>query len=132
MPLSCSCDFDFDPEPGQWMYWFNPDDFEIFDRWIRKRCQSCKELINIGTFCLRFNRYRHPYNEIESRITGVDWEDFEEPNIKVADHFHCEKCGEIYLNLQSVGFECISPSENMPEMLRQYQHDYAPPKLSKK
>lgn len=133
MPLSCSCDWDgYDFEPGDWQYWFlqRDIDFSVLDGWRAKRCKSCDKLINVGEFCVRFPRYRYPYNEIEARITGNDWDCFEEPNIRVADHFHCEKCGEIWLNLTvTAGFECLAPYENMPEMLKEYQYEYEPPKL---
>ena len=48
-------------------------------------------------------------------------EEFEEPPIKIADHYHCEKCAEIWLNLTIIGYECLSPSENMKKYLKEYQ-----------
>jgi hypothetical protein len=132
MPLSCDCDWDHEPEPGQWEfdhYYSSKLDFEQFTELRRKRCISCKELINWNDLCLKFERSRHPYTEVEARIHGVDWEEFEEPVIGIPPVYTCEKCGEIYLNLTSVGFECLSPNENMPKMLKQYQRDYAPPPL---
>ena len=132
MPLSCSCDGDWEPEPGEWCYWGESNDFESMAGWIRKRCCSCNELISIRTPVIRVYRYRYPYNEIESRIIGIDWDSWEEPPIRISDRFLCEKCGEIFLNLKSVGFECISPGEDMREMLHDYQVEYTPPKLNLK
>ena len=132
MPLSCSCDCDgWEAEFGMWMYWGGSEDFEKLDSKKRKRCKSCNELIELDSFCVKHPRLRYPRNEIEARILGMSEDEYEweEPDIKIADHFHCEKCGEIYLNLQSVGFECISPGENMPQMLKDYQVEYAPPKI---
>ena len=133
MPLTCSCDYDgYEPEPGQWeVDWYTGTeiDFKLFKKWISKRCISCNDLIRHGDLCLEFARKRHPYNEIESRIYGVDWECFEEPAIKISPIYQCEKCGEIYLNLGNVGFECVYPGENMPDLLKDYQIEYAPPKL---
>ena len=129
MPLTCSCDYGYEFEPGGWYYTLVNNDFEKFLALRRKRCCSCGELINIGKFCLRHERVRYPYTDAEARINGVfDLETSmeDEAKIKASDHIQCEKCGEIWLNLQSVGFECLSPAENMPEMLKQYQHDYAP------
>jgi hypothetical protein len=80
-------------------------------------------LINIGTLCLRHNRYRYPYDEIESQIkcgTDIDTACNDEPPIKMADHFQCERCGEIYLNLTAIGYECLVPSENMEDSLKEY------------
>lgn len=132
MPLSCSCDFDgWEPEPGDWELDHNKHiDFEPFKRWISKRCISCNDLISMGDFCLEFTRLRHPYSEIEARCNGVDWDSFEEPVIKIPPVYQCEKCGEIYLNLDSVGFKCIWPGENMPEMLKEFQNTYKPLRLS--
>ena len=136
MPLLCSCDYDgYEPDPGDWEFdwtWHSKIDFEPFQKWVSKRCVSCNELIRFGNLCLEFGRSRYPYNEIEARITGTDWDSFEEPSIKIPPVYQCEKCGEIYLNLDSVGFECIVPSEDMNDLLKQYQHDYAPPKLKGK
>lgn len=132
MPLSCSCDFDYEFEPGDWYYMGDSCDFIELNTTRRQRCQSCKELISIGEFCVSFERLRYPYNDIEAKIYGFfDAEDamLNEASIRIADHYICEKCGEIYLNLGSVGFDCISPRENMPGLLRDYQVEYAPPKL---
>jgi len=88
-------------------------------------------MISFGDICVEFPRARYPYNEIESRIAGVDWDCMEEATIKISPVYQCEKCGEIYLNLNSVGFECISPCEDMAQLLRDYQIEYAPPKLKR-
>jgi len=132
MPLSCSCDCDgWEAEYGMWMYWGGGGDFEKLATSKRKRCKSCNELIDLNSFCVNFPRYRYPRNDIEARIRGYSEDEceWEEPSIKISDHYLCEKCGEIYLNLQSVGFECIAPTENMRQLLKDYQVEYAPPKL---
>jgi hypothetical protein len=120
MPLSCSCDFD--AEPGQKVT-YGGSDFEPLETKKRKRCKSCKELIDIGSFCVRFDVYKIPEYEVEINIYGEDGE------MPMADIYFCETCGEIYHNLESVGF-CVLPWDDMREMLRDYQHDYAPPKLN--
>lgn len=134
MPLSCSCDWDYEFEEGDWYYWGNEPDFEPLASKRRKRCISCGELINTGSPSLSHKRVRYPYNDIESRIRyGMSVEDAlcEEATIECAPHYHCERCGEIFLNLLYLGFECLSPSENMPDMLKEYQSTYDPPKLEK-
>jgi hypothetical protein len=80
--------------------------------------------------CIRFERVRYPYTKIEANIHDFDWHNGGEPNIKMSPIYICEKCGEIYLNLHSVGFECVYPTENMNDLLKDYQNDYAPPKLN--
>jgi len=122
MALSCSCDYDDDKEPGMWLYWFGKDDFELLDTSKRKRCCSCNVLIDKGALCVKHPRFRYPYNEIEAKINGdINFEMAYEPPIKIADHYHCEKCGEIWLNLTALGYDCLSPSENMPDSLTEYQ-----------
>jgi hypothetical protein len=134
MPLTCSCDVDYEYEEGDWYYDFitNLEDFEPLQTKRRRRCVSCGELINIGAPSIKYSRVRYPYDDLESRKKlSMNIEDAleEEAKITASPHYHCEKCGEIWLNLQAVGFECIAPNENMPKMLEEYQHDYAPPKL---
>lgn len=123
MSLTCECDYDYEAEPGDWQYWHHNPDFAPLDTTRRKRCRSCGELIDIGSPCIKYPRRRYPYSEAEARIEGLgDLEDSlcNEPVIKMADYYHCEKCGEIYLNLTDIGYECISPGESMPELLKEY------------
>ncbi len=121
MPLSCDCDFNFDYDYGDWAYWYkDTPDFEPLKTSRRKRCCSCKELIGIGDLCTRYPRYRYPYSETEARIINADPDLDEEPPIKIADHYHCEECGEIWLNLTDIGYDCLSPSENMKDSLKEY------------
>lgn len=124
MSLSCSCDYDQEFEPGDWTYVLeNNYDFTILNTTRRKRCCSCGELISIGATCIEYYRARYPYDDIESRIkNGCDCEDSfdDEPTIHIASHYHCEKCAEIYLNLTDIGYECLSPNENMIESLKEY------------
>lgn len=135
MPLTCGCGYDFDFEPGDW--YFEPVciekiDFELFEGKKRKRCCSCNELIDIRSPCIRYSRYRYPYTEAEARITGyssLESSMNDEASIKMPDLFHCEKCGEIWLNLYSVGFECLYPNENMLKMMEEYRELYQPPAL---
>jgi len=124
MSLSCSCDYDYDYEPGDWMYWFeNSSDFIPLDTTRRKRCCSCNELIDIGALCIKYPRRRYPHDEIESNIKmGTDLESAfcDEPCISISDYYHCEKCGEIFLNLTDIGYECLLPEEDMRESLKEY------------
>lgn len=126
MPLTCSCDYDYDFDHGEWYYWYaNSDEsFQIpFAGTKRKRCCSCNNLIEIGEICNKYPRYRYPHDEIESQIkTGRSLDDAmcDEATIRIADHYHCEKCSEIWLNLTDIGYECLSPSENMVEKLKEY------------
>jgi hypothetical protein len=109
--LSYSCG-DFESEPGQW-YWYYPEnDFVPLQTSRRKRCQSCKELINIGADTIKFPRFKIPDTDVEVKIYGEDGE------IPLAPWFLCEKCGEIYLNLNDIGY-CLGPVD-MREALQEY------------
>ncbi len=108
--LSCSC--------GEWegegWYYINPSDFTKLSTTRRKRCCSCQELININADCLEFDRYRAPKDEIEIKIFGEDEE------IEIATWYMCEGCGEIFLNLEDLGY-CLSIETPMQEYLAEYQ-----------
>ena len=122
MPLSCSCDWgDWEPEPGDWQIdWHeSPDDFEPLKSKKRQRCKSCNTLIDVGSMSIRFERARYPYSEVEARIIGFYWDNWEEPTIKIAPVYICEKCGEIYLNLSSLGY-CVSIGHNIKDDLKEY------------
>jgi len=106
--LSCSCDFD----SGSW-YYYPPNNFSLFSCQKRKRCCSCNRLIDIGAQCVEFPRYRSPKGDIEEKIYKDE--------VKLASWFMCERCGEIYLNLDSLGY-CIWLGDNMQENLEDYWH----------
>jgi len=124
LSLSCSCEYDHEFGPGEWMYWFQDStDFIPLGTSKRKRCCSCGKLIDIDGICIKYPRYRYPYSDVESRIKhGCDLDNSlcDEPNIRIADHYHCEQCAEIFLNLTDVGFYCLSPEENMESSLKEY------------
>lgn len=118
--LSCSCDYEYEAEYGMWLYMGEHSWFVPLDASRRKRCCSCGELIDIGSLCIKHPRYRYPYSEIEAAIVGADPEMCEEPPIRISDHIQCEPCGEIWLNLTDIGYECLSPMESMVASLKEY------------
>lgn len=103
--LSCLC-----YEDGDWFY-DPPEDFSVFPHRRRKRCTSCKTLISQGETCLSFKRARSIRSDIEEDIYGT-----EKP---LATWYLCEKCGEIWLNLDAIGY-CVNPDEDMGELMREY------------
>ena len=122
MTLSCSCGYEIDPEPGVWLYyWDGVSDFKKLKTWRSKRCRSCNKLINNHDICVEYPRYRYPYNEVEARINGdLFFEMDYEPHIKIASHYHCEGCAEIWLNLGDIGYECLMPYEDMEKSMEEY------------
>jgi len=111
MPLSCSCG-EWDGEGVGWNF---PDDFVQFmgtKTHKRKRCCSCKAMIQLGSPCLEFERFRPPLSDIEEKIYG-------EESVPLASWFMCEPCGEIFLNLDALKY-CVDLNESMPELLSEY------------
>jgi len=103
--LTCDCGFDFE-------YWYFPDDdFTIYNKNRWKRCHSCKEFITNGNLCLRFTNFRESSDDIEERIYP--------DGVPLADCFMCERCGEIFLNLEALEY-CINIAEPMQELLEEY------------
>jgi len=92
-------------------------EFRPFDRSRRKRCVSCNALIDHGADCLEFKRMQYPQNEVQAKIYG-DWD----VEITLPSYFICETCGEIYLNLWALGYECMNPQNGMQKYLDEY-HD---------
>lgn len=103
--LSCECDYNDD---GPYYY---SNDFILFDRKRRKRCCSCSKLINQGDPCVIFTRYRGTRTDIEERIYGDE--------IRLADWFMCEWCGEMCLNLSDFGY-CMFLGDSMKENMEDY------------
>lgn len=114
MPLSCYCDYYDDYE---WFY-YSPVDYTKLDTTKRKRCSSCGSLIDINATVAKFNCFRPPKDEIEEKIYGEDGE------IEMAPKYLCEECADIYFSLFELGFECVSPEENMRELLEEYKELY--------
>jgi len=104
--LTCSCDFAGD----EWWY-FGPDGFTTLETSKRKRCASCKKLIDISSVCAEFKRYRSPYNDIEERIWGDE--------VQLAHQYLCEWCAEMYFNFEALGY-CYRLGDSMVENLKDY------------
>jgi hypothetical protein len=117
MPLTCSCgdwgDFD------EWHFGAVGDDYMIMlDFPKRKRCASCGDLIDSGSLVTKFQIARRPKNDIEERIYGDG-----EEGVPKAPKYLCERCSDIYFNLEALGF-CVGPYEDLRETLKDYQHEY--------
>jgi hypothetical protein len=95
-----------------------PDDYTTLKTRRRKRCCSCKTLIDVGAVCTEFNRYRHPaYDSIEEKIYGEGGE------VPLASYYHCEKCADIYFSLDELGY-CISIDEDMRQLAKEYAEQH--------
>lgn len=113
MSLSCDCNYD-----DAWYEWY-ANGFHPLQTQRRRRCKSCKRLIDIGADCMQFHRSRDSRTEIEERIYGDNGSD-----VPMASWYLCEECGEIYKMLSDLGF-CMNLGEDMRENLKEYQRCYA-------
>jgi hypothetical protein len=113
MSLSCSCG-EWDGEGVGWTFYPGFVQFMGTHKHRRVRCCSCKKMVDLGAYCVQFSRFRYPLTEIECKIAG-DWD----REVELADWFLCEHCGEIFLNLDAVGY-CISPDDSMEKLLSEY------------
>lgn len=113
MSLSCSCS----KWDGEGEVYVSDDDLTILDNGkYRKKCQSCEVKIKQGEQVLEFKRGRGIETDIEERIYGQEMK-------PLAPVYHCAKCGEIYLNLASLGY-CQDYKDNMPKALEQYRKEH--------
>ena len=113
MPLTCGCDYD--PEPGQHIGYV-PESYDILRTKKRQRCLSCKVLISVGETVGKCEIFRIPKSDVEIRIYGDDEDSF----IPLADRYFCEDCTDICFNLEGQGFECLSPFEDMQDLLYEF------------
>lgn len=109
--LSCECGDDYD------FYYDDPQDYTTLQTSKRKRCISCKDLINIGATCLTFGCWRRTTSDIEDRIYGSEK--------YLADQHMCEECGDLYFSLKDLGF-CIefNEGETMKDLVSEYNEHY--------
>lgn len=105
--LSCYCP---DIDNCDWWY-IAPHDFIVLDTKRRRRCCSCKNLIDIGANCVRLDRYRGPLTDIQEIICGDE--------IPLAPWWLCERCGEIYFNLDDIGY-CYIAGDSLENNLKEY------------
>lgn len=94
MSISCTCG------DGDYEWWCEPaDNYQYLDTLRRKRCDSCHKLINHGTHCLKFFKWRSPRSDIEERIHGEE--------VYLAPFYFCEECADLYFSIIELGY-CIS------------------------
>ena len=111
--LSCSCSYNDEYDGDGWTYYI-PIDFTILETKRRRRCRSCNELIDVGARCVEFERFQYPQNETQCDIMG-GW-DLE---MDLASYYHCESCGEKYLNLTAAGY-CLHITDDMRKAMKDY------------
>ena len=115
MGLTCECGDDYD-----WFY-TTPTDYSELATSKRKRCVSCNDLIDIGAVSVQFHSWRKPNHDIEESIYGDE--------VPMASKYMCESCGDMYFNLEALGF-CVNLGDSMKDLMSDYIAVYEPPKLS--
>jgi len=62
---------------------------------------------------------------------GTEWEDFhgiaacdDYEGVWLASYYMCERCADLYFSFQELGFECVTPDENMLELAKEYHAIY--------
>ena len=103
-------------------YCTQPSDYSTLRTKRGRRCCSCNALIKVGSISLEFERERYAKTDIEDRIYG------DGPDVPMPSQFHCETCADLYLSLTELGFECVSPDEDMRELVKDYAIEYGPVK----
>jgi hypothetical protein len=96
MSISCDCG------GGDYDWWYIPPlDYSILETNQRRRCFSCRGLIDLGADVGKFTNWRSPRDDIELRIYDEDGE------IYMADTYMCETCIGLFWSMTELGF-CIS------------------------
>lgn len=108
MSLSCSCEYDYDGEGWGW----NTIKEIKMPVGVRKRCCSCKTLIQICSPALEFNRFRDAITDVECKIYGDNY-------IDLAPWYLCEICSDLYWSLDELGY-CVELGDNMHELVAEY------------
>ena len=110
MGLSCSCD------DGGDVWYYPPDDYTKMPPYPhRRRCFSCKDVIQWTAICTAFSVCRAPSSDIEEVIYGDE--------VVAAPRFLCERCSDLYFSLDELGF-CVNLGDDMRELVREYAEIY--------
>lgn len=110
MAISCSCGHDdFD-----WHY-IPADDYSPLSTTTRKRCASCRALIDIGATTLILYRHRDPRTDVEARIYGAE--------VPLADYHLCEPCADLYHSITAAGYCLTIGVESIQQQWRNYLSD---------
>ncbi len=104
------CDSGFDDRDSGW-YYYHAHGFNNYQKKRRTRCCSCKKVISQDDVIVCFSRYRDALTDVEEKIMGQE--------IRLADYYLCEKCGEIYFNLEDLGY-AIDITASMADYMAEY------------
>jgi len=124
MSLSCSCDFDDD---GCEWYWWPPKKYTTYKRWRSTGCccENCNNRISYNDTAGEVPRSRPPTEwELDHTTT---WGEEGDPKYKwLASAWMCERCTDLFFSFDDLGFECVSPYEDMRGLAKEYHATYQP------
>jgi hypothetical protein len=118
--LSCSCEWG--DEESDW-YWWPPKEYSEYKRkrGVKCCCDGCDTLIRRSAVTGIVRRTR----------SGTMWEDdhgvgfVDDPeSVNLANAYMCEECTDMYFSLDDLGFECVTPYENMRDLCKEYNEVY--------
>lgn len=93
MSIFCGNDGDYDGDD----WWWCPPNTEVPLATKRSRkCCSCGGRIAVGDTTRKVIRFRPPSSRVEERIHGDE--------VPLSDWYLCEKCGDLALSLEELGF----------------------------
>ena len=122
MSLSCACDWDGD-DP-EW-YWWPPKDYTVYRKLRGQYCCSrrCTHMIGYGQTVGEVTRSRQPTEwELDNLC---NWGDEGDPEYKwLASSYMCERCTDLFFSFEDLGFECVSPYEDMLFLAQEYHETY--------
>ena len=122
MSLSCSCDYG---DGGYDWYWWPPKDYTRYRMWTSRLCccEGCTNRISYNDTVAEVCRTRPPTEWEINNIIG--WGDENDPEYKnLASVWMCERCADLFFSFDDLGFECVSPYENMIKLAKEYYEVY--------
>lgn len=123
MSLSCSCDFDYDDDP-EW-YWWQPKEYSTYKKWRSQKCccKRCENRVSYNDTVGEVTRSRQ-HTEWELDHMG-EWGCEGDPEaVWLASAYMCERCTDLFFSFDDLGFECVSPYEDMLFLASEYHEVY--------
>jgi len=100
-------------EEHAWFY-RQPTDFTVLSTKRGRNCCSCLRFITVRQPVLAFTCKRPSRSEFEFKFYG-----YKEEAVPMATRYMCEKCGDLALNLNELGY-CTPPGEDMRQLVKEY------------
>ncbi len=112
MALSCDCDY-YDDDQAKWYYTGHSKvkTIPVFKR--RKRCASCKQLINPDEDVFEFRRYRNVRSLVEEWIHG--------DMVPLASWWTCEICSGLITAVEDLGMCFSLGDESIKDQIAEYR-----------